>query len=194
MGTLGKIALAGSAVSSLLSAPPEVKQAASTLSPEQQEYFNRPSITWDWNKLQQDANASNMSLSQFMASNWNNITGGRYNAATPAPAQNPAAMPAMAHGGRHMMANGGGALSAVARFAKGAGSGRDDTINARLSDGEYVMDAETVAMLGDGSSEDGARKLDMMREQLRKHKGKTLAKGKFSPNAKSPLSYIKGAA
>lgn len=194
MGTLGKLALAGSAVSSLLSAPPEVKQAASTLSPEQQEYFNRPSITWDWNKLQQDANASNMSLSQFMASNWNNITSGRYNAATPAPAQSPAAMPAMAQGGRHMMANGGGALSAVARFAKGAGSGRDDTINARLSDGEYVMDAETVAMLGDGSSEDGARKLDMMREQLRRHKGKTLAKGKFSPNAKSPLSYIKGAA
>ena len=194
MGTLGKIALAGSALSGLMSAPPDVKQAASTLSPEQQEYFNRPSITWDWNKLQQDANASNMSLSQFMASNWNNITSGRYNAATPAPAQNTAAMPAMAHGGRHMMANGGGALSAVARFAKGAGSGRDDTINARLSDGEYVMDAETVAMLGDGSSEDGARKLDMMREQLRRHKGKTLAKGKFSPNAKSPLSYIKGAA
>ena len=198
IGTLGKIALAGSALSGLMSAPPDVKQAASTLSPEQQEYFNRPSITWDWNKLQQDANASNMSLSQFMASNWNNITSGRYNAATPAPAQNPAAMPAnamtaMAHGGRHMMAN-GGALSAVARFAKGAGSGRDDTINARLSDGEYVMDAETVAMLGDGSSEDGARKLDMMREQLRRHKGKTLAKGKFSPNAKSPLSYIKGAA
>lgn len=196
IGTLGKIALAGSALSGLMSAPPEVKQAASTLSPEQQEYFNRPSVAWDWNKMQNDANASGMSLSQFMASNWNNITSGQYNAATPAPApaQNPAAMSAMAHGGRHMMANGGGALSAVARFAKGAGSGRDDTINARLSDGEYVMDAETVAMLGDGSSEDGARKLDMMREQLRKHKGKTLAKGKFSPNAKSPLSYIKGAA
>lgn len=196
IGTLGKIALAGSALSGLMSAPPEVKQAASTLSPEQQEYFNRPSIAWDWNKMQNDANASGMSLSQYMATNWNNITSGQYNAApaTPAPAQNPAAMPAMAHGGRHMMANGGGALSAVARFAKGAGSGRDDTINARLSDGEYVMDAETVAMLGDGSSEDGARKLDTMREQLRKHKGKTLAKGKFSPNAKSPLSYIKGAA
>ena len=197
IGTLGKIALAGSALSGLMSAPPEVKQAASTLSPEQQEYFSRPSVVWDWNKMQNDANASGMSLSQFMATNWNNIAGGQYNAAlaTPAqaPAPAPAAMSAMAHGGRHMMANGGG-LSAVARFAKGAGSGRDDTINARLSDGEYVMDAETVAMLGDGSSEDGARKLDMMRSQLRKHKGKTLAKGKFSPNAKSPLSYIKGAA
>lgn len=200
IGGLGKIALLGSALSGLASAPPQVQQAASTLSPEQQEYFNRPSIAWDWNRLQNDANASGMSLSQFMATNWNNITSGQYNmpvpapAPTPAPAQTPAAVPAMAHGGRHMMANGGSPLSAVARFARGAGSGRDDTINARLSDGEYVMDAETVAMLGDGSSEDGARKLDMMREQLRKHKGKTLAKGKFSPNAKSPLSYIKGAA
>ena len=184
-GALGKIALAGSALSGLMSAPPAVQQAASTLSPEQQEYFNRPSIAWDWNKMQNDANASGMSLSQFMATNWNNITSGQYNAAAPAQAPAPAAAPEMASGG---------ALSAVARFAKGAGSGRDDTINARLSDGEYVMDAETVAMLGDGSSEDGARKLDMMREQLRKHKGKTLAKGKFSPNAKSPLSYIKGAA
>lgn len=189
IGTLGKIALAGSALSGLMSAPPDVKQAASTLSPEQQEYFNRPSIAWDWNKMQNDANASGMSLSQYMATNWNNITSGKYNMPAPAaaPAQTASGMPAV------QMAN-GGALSAVARFARGAGSGRDDTINARLSDGEYVMDAETVAMLGDGSSEDGARKLDMMREQLRKHKGKTLAKGKFSPNAKSPLSYIKGAA
>jgi hypothetical protein len=198
-GTLGKLALAGSAVSGLLSAPPEVKQAASTLSPEQQEYFNRPSITWDWNRMQSDANAAGMSLSQFMARNWNNITGGQYNAAPAAPAQNPAAMPAnampaMAHGGRHMMANGGSPLSAVARFARGAGTGRSDEIDAKLSDGEYVIDAETVAMLGDGSSKAGAQRLDQMREKIRSHKGKALAKGKFSPDAKSPLAYIKGVA
>jgi hypothetical protein len=199
VGTLGKLALAGSALSGLLSAPPEVKQAASTLSPEQQEYFNRPSIAWDWNKMQNDANASGMSLSQFMATNWNNITGGQYNAAPAAPAQNPAAMPAnampaMAHGGRHMMANGGSPLSAVARFARGAGTGRSDEIDAKLSDGEYVIDAETVAMLGDGSSKAGAQRLDQMREKIRSHKGKALAKGKFSPDAKSPLAYIKGVA
>jgi hypothetical protein len=181
-------------VSGLLSAPPEVKQAASSLSPEQQEYFNRPSITWDWNKMQSDANAAGMSLSQFMARNWNNITGGQYNAAPAAPAQNPAAMPAMAHGGRHMMANGGSPLSAVARFARGAGTGRSDEIDAKLSDGEYVIDAETVAMLGDGSSKAGAQRLDQMREKIRSHKGKALAKGKFSPDAKSPLAYIKGVA
>jgi hypothetical protein len=32
-----------------------------------------------------------------------------------------------------------------------------------------------------------------MRSEIRKQKGKALAKGKFSPNAKSPLSYLKGA-
>jgi len=66
-----------------------------------------------------------------------------------------------------------------------------DTINARLSDGEFVIDAETVALLGDGSSEEGARVLNRMRREIRQQKGKALAKGKFSPNAKSPLTYIK---
>jgi hypothetical protein len=85
-----------------------------------------------------------------------------------------------------------GALSTVARLASGTGSGRDDTINAKLSDGEYVLDAETVALLGNGSTKAGAAVLNQMREQLRKQKGKALAKGKFSPNAKSPLAYMKG--
>lgn len=164
--------------------PPAVDQAIQTLSPAQQEYFNRPSIQWDWSKLQNDANSANMSLSQYMASYWPQITSGTYNM--------PLQQPKMARGGVYAM--GGGPLGAVARLARGAGSGRDDTIDARLSDGEYVMDAETVAMLGDGSTEAGARRLDDMRAQLRKHKGKALSKGKFSPNAKSPLAYLKGAA
>jgi hypothetical protein len=48
-------------------------------------------------------------------------------------------------------------------------------------------------MLGDGSSDAGAKKLDQMREEIRKQKGGLLVKGKFPPTAKSPLSYIKGA-
>jgi hypothetical protein len=159
------------------SRPPAVNDAIKAMSPEQQEYFNRPSVKWDWNKLQSDANAQNMSLSQYMSTYWPQVSSGIYN---------------MAMGG--MYAAGGGPLGAVARLVRGGGSGRDDTINARLSDGEYVMDAETVAMLGDGSTDEGARRLDSMRSQLRKHKGKTLARGKFSPNAKSPLAYLKGAA
>lgn len=181
LGGVGKYLALASVASSLLSAPKEVQEAVSQLSPQQQEYFNRPSVSWDWAKLQRDAAMNGMSLSQFMANNWNNLTAGAYNqsqSTTP-----PAAGMAM-----------GGPLHAVSRFARGAGSGRDDTIDAKLSDGEYVMDAETVALLGDGSPEEGARRLEKMRQNIRQHKGKTLAKGKFSPNAKSPLAYIKGAA
>lgn len=76
------------------------------------------------------------------------------------------------------------------QYVKGPGTGRSDEIPAQLSDGEYVMDAETVAMLGDGSSDAGAKKLDTLRENLRKHKGRTLAKGKFSPDAKQPAQYM----
>lgn len=78
------------------------------------------------------------------------------------------------------------------QYVQGPGTGRSDEIDAKLSNGEYVMDAETVAMLGDGSSEAGARKLDELRANLRRHKGKVLAKGKFSPNAKEPDQYMRG--
>jgi hypothetical protein len=87
-----------------------------------------------------------------------------------------------------------GGLSQVHSMKIGGGAdGRSDDVNAVLSDGEYVMDAETVAMLGNGSSKAGAAKLDQMRSKLRQHKGKNLASGKISPNAKSPLSYLRGA-
>jgi hypothetical protein len=174
------ILMGATLLGSLSSAPPQVQQAVSKMSPEQQEYFNRPSVSWDWNKLQGDANANNLSLTEYMARSWPKITSGAYNM-QPATT-NP---PRMARGG---------ALSAVARFAQGAGSGRADTIDAKLSDGEYVMDAETVAMLGDGSNKEGAKRLDAMRGSIRSHKGKALSRGKFSPNAKSPLSYLKGVA
>lgn len=81
----------------------------------------------------------------------------------------------------------GGPLS---RFVQGGGTGRSDSIDARLSDGEYVMDAETVSLLGDGSSKAGAKKLDQFRANLRKQKGRELAKGKFSPDAKRPEEYV----
>lgn len=75
---------------------------------------------------------------------------------------------------------------------EGQGTGRSDEIPAVLSDGEYVIDAETVALLGDGSSKAGAKKLDEFRINVRKHKGAKLAKGRFSANAKSPEKYLAG--
>jgi hypothetical protein len=75
---------------------------------------------------------------------------------------------------------------------RGPGTGRSDSIPANLSDGEYVMDAETVALLGDGSTKAGAQKLDRFRVNVRKHKGRDLAKGRFSVKAKAPEAYLAG--
>lgn len=81
-------------------------------------------------------------------------------------------------------------VSARGRYVKGKGNGRSDDIPARLSDGEYVIDAESVALLGDGSGDAGAQRLDEMRKNLRKHKGKNLGKGEFSHKAKHPDQYM----
>jgi len=175
--TMKNALIGATLLGSLGSAPPEVKQAVSTMSPKQQEYFSRPMFQWDWTRMQRDANNAGLGLSQYMAQAWPQITGGAYNINVQRPA-------GLARGG---------ALSQIAYMARGSGSGRDDTIDAKLSDGEYVMDAETVALLGDGSTKAGAERLDAMRSQLRRQKGRELAKGKFSPNAKSPLAYLKGA-
>jgi hypothetical protein len=83
--------------------------------------------------------------------------------------------------------------AAMGHYVRGGGTGTSDSIPARLSDGEYVIDAQTVSMLGDGSSDAGAKRLDAMREEIRRHKGKALAQGKFAPQAKGPLNYARGA-
>lgn len=84
----------------------------------------------------------------------------------------------------------GGYESGAERFVRGPGTGRSDDIPARLSDGEYVIDAETVALLGDGSGKAGAQRLDEMRRNLRQHKATNLKKGGFSHKAKSPEGYM----
>ena len=91
----------------------------------------------------------------------------------------------MAMGGR--MIN-----SPLAQYGQGGAHGRSDDVPAVLSDGEYVIDAETVALLGNGSVDAGANQLDRMREEIRRHKGRNLAQGKISSDARSPLSYLKG--
>ena len=78
------------------------------------------------------------------------------------------------------------------RYVEGPGDGRDDQIPAMLSDGEYVIDAETVALLGNGSNKAGADLLDKFRVNVRKHKGQRLAKGEISADAKRPEHYMAG--
>jgi hypothetical protein len=64
---------------------------------------------------------------------------------------------------------------------KGPGDGTSDSIrlkNAFLSNGEFVMDAPTVSMIGNGSNDSGAKWLEGLRKHVRVHGGKSLVKGK----------------
>lgn len=74
----------------------------------------------------------------------------------------------------------------------GPGDGQSDDIPAMLADGEYVIDAETVAQLGNGSNKAGAKVLDKFREEIRKHK-RNAPLDKIPPKSKSPLAYLKEA-
>jgi hypothetical protein len=105
------------------------------------------------------------------------------------PAKPPGEDVPMATGGLTGYAKGG---SKSSRYVDGPGSGREDKIPALLSDGEYVIDAETLALLGDGSTKEGARRMDQFRANIRKHKGRALSRGRISPNAKSPSKYMGG--
>ena len=95
---------------------------------------------------------------------------------------------AFAHGGA--MPGSGTAQGALGLLAGGT-AGQDDSINARLSDGEYVMDADIVAALGDGNTAAGAKKLDQMRESIRRHK-RSAPHDSIPPKAKSIEAYLKG--
>jgi hypothetical protein len=55
---------------------------------------------------------------------------------------------------------------------RGIGSGQEDKIPAWLSDGEYVWSAQDVADLGDGSTDEGVRRLDKMRHMVRAQAGR----------------------
>ena len=85
-----------------------------------------------------------------------------------------------------------GGLGRVRGLLAGDSPGQADGVNASLSHGEYVFDADTVAALGDGNTEAGARELDRMREAIRQHKRSAPA-SKIPPPSKGALAYLKGA-
>ena len=97
---------------------------------------------------------------------------------------------AFASGGQAMSGSGQQPTGALGLLAGGS-AGQDDKINARLSDGEYVVDADVVAALGDGNTLAGAKKLDQMRENIRQHK-RSAPKGKIPPKARRVDAYLKG--
>jgi hypothetical protein len=100
-----------------------------------------------------------------------------------------------AHGGIMHSSLGGYAAGGNPRLLKGPGDGMSDnipaTINgrqpARLADGEFVIPADVVSHLGNGSTDAGAKKLHEMMTQVRKERtgnpkqGKKINPNKFVP-------------
>ena len=76
-------------------------------------------------------------------------------------------------------------------YVQGNDGGQSDLVDAKLSAGEYVFDAETVAMLGDGNNAAGAKRLDELRQQLRAQK-RAAPDDDIPEPAQGPLSYMKG--
>ena len=100
-----------------------------------------------------------------------------------------------AHGGIMHSSLGGYAAGGNSRLLKGPGDGMSDNIPAtiagrqpaRLADGEFVIPADVVSHLGNGSTEAGAKKLHEMMNKIRKARtgnpkqGKQINPNKFMP-------------
>jgi hypothetical protein len=110
-------------------------------------------------------------------------------------------VPAYAQGGTRHGRNAHGALNVVHAAGKpridyrrgdavtGMGDGQSDDIPAMLADGEFVIPADVVSALGNGSTKAGSDKLYEMMHQIRKRARSTGVKD-LPPPAKSPLSYL----
>ena len=81
------------------------------------------------------------------------------------------------------------------RFLSGGGDGMSDSIKAnidgkqeaRLADGEFVVPADVVSHLGNGSSKAGAKKLYTMMDRIRKARtGKTRQAPEVNPTKYMP--------
>jgi len=101
-----------------------------------------------------------------------------------------------------LLVKSGGALGALPRgdgrldFRHGAhvageGDGQSDDIKAMLADGEFVVPADGVAALGNGSTKAGSDKLYEMMHSTRAKARSKKPKDLPPPALKSPLDYLK---
>lgn len=76
-------------------------------------------------------------------------------------------------------------------YVDGEGGGQEDNVPAQLSAGEYVVDATTLSRLGDGNSNEGARKMDEFRRLVAHDSGSNKV---VQDNTRSPLEYLRDVA
>ena len=111
------------------------------------------------------------------------------------PIQRPTSMEVLDAGAQRAFANGGimrgiGGYSDGGRMLKGPGDGMSDSIPAvigskqpaRLADGEFVVPADVVSHLGNGSTDAGAKRLYGMMDKIRKAR---TGKKKQAPQVKA---------
>jgi hypothetical protein len=74
-------------------------------------------------------------------------------------------------------------------YVKGEGDGTSDSIPAMLANGEFVIPADVVSSLGNGSNDSGAHILDEFLKTIRSHKRNADAKH-LPPDSKGALGYL----
>jgi len=72
----------------------------------------------------------------------------------------------------------------------GPGDGQSDDIPAMLADGEFVIPADVVAALGNGSTKAGSDQLYKMMHEIR-NRARSAHPKSLPPKALSPLDYLK---
>lgn len=75
------------------------------------------------------------------------------------------------------------------RYVNGAGDGTSDDVPAMLATGEFVIPADVVAALGNGSNDAGANVLDELLQVIRQHKQAHDPK-ELPPDSLGPLAYL----
>jgi hypothetical protein len=83
----------------------------------------------------------------------------------------------------------GGLQSIHHRYVTGDGDGTSDSIPAMLANGEFVIPADVVSGLGNGSNEAGAHVLDEFLKTIRQHK-RHADINHLPPDSKGPLGYL----
>jgi hypothetical protein len=86
----------------------------------------------------------------------------------------------------------GGLNSLENRYVKGAGDGTSDDVPAMLANGEFVIPADVVSKLGNGSNDAGANVLDEFLQVIRQHAQNHDPK-KLPPDSKGALAYLEEA-
>lgn len=74
-------------------------------------------------------------------------------------------------------------------YVQGAGDGTSDSVPAMLANGEFVIPADVVSALGNGSSDSGSKVLDELLQTVREHKQNHEPK-ELPPDSKGALEYI----